>query len=65
MTTIELAKRLNLSQPTISKSVKRGEMVAIDNGFKVINDDNVVNILASCPQSVNLVSLSNLFTVSV
>ena len=42
MTTIELAKRLNLSQPTISKSVKRGEMVAIDNGFKLINDNNVI-----------------------
>jgi putative transposase len=42
MTTIELAKRLNLSQPTISKSVKRGEKIAIDNGFKLINDNNVI-----------------------
>ncbi len=42
MTTIELAKRFDLSQPTISKSVKRGEMIAIDNGFKFINDDNII-----------------------
>jgi putative transposase len=42
MTTIELAKRFNLSQPTISKSVKRGEIIAIDNGFMLINDDNVI-----------------------
>ncbi len=42
MTTIELAQRFNLSQPTISKSVKRGEMIAIDNGFKLISDANVI-----------------------
>ena len=42
MTTIELAKRFNLSQPTISKSVKRGEVIAINKGFKLINDANVI-----------------------
>ena len=42
MTTIELAQRFNLSQPTISKSVKRGEMIAIDNGFKLISDANII-----------------------
>jgi hypothetical protein len=37
-----LAVQFNISQTTISKSVKRGEMIAIDNRFKLINDDNVI-----------------------
>jgi hypothetical protein len=30
------------TKPFISKSVKRVEMIAIDNGFKLINDNNVI-----------------------
>jgi len=39
---IELAKRFNLFQPINSKSVQRAEMTAMDNGFELISDDNVI-----------------------
>ena len=42
ITTTELAKKFNLSQTAISKSVRRGEIVAGENGFKLIDDDNIL-----------------------
>jgi chromosomal replication initiation ATPase DnaA len=36
MTTIELAKRLNLAQPTISQSALRGRKIAIEKGLKLL-----------------------------
>ena len=35
MTTVELAKKLNLAQPTISQSVMRGRKTAEDEGLKL------------------------------
>lgn len=37
-TTIELSKRLKLSQPTISVSAKRGEKIAAENEFRLLED---------------------------
>ena len=36
MTTIELAKRLHLSQSAVSRSAARGENIARENKFKLI-----------------------------
>jgi hypothetical protein len=36
MTTVELAKRLKISQPTVSQSVKRGERIVKDRKYKII-----------------------------
>jgi hypothetical protein len=35
MTTVELAKKLNLAQPTISQSAMRGQKTAAEAGLKV------------------------------
>lgn len=37
MSTIEIAKKLNMSQPAISRSSRRGEKIAREKGFKLIN----------------------------
>lgn len=37
LSTIELAKRLDLSQPTVSQSVQRGEKIASDKGLQLIS----------------------------
>ena len=39
MTTIELSKKLKLSQPTISQSAKRGQKIAQENGLFLIEKD--------------------------
>jgi hypothetical protein len=36
MTTVELAKKLNLAQPTISQSAMRGHKIAADEGLKLL-----------------------------
>jgi putative transposase len=33
--TVDLAKRLNISQPSVSQSVKRGEKLIIENGYEL------------------------------
>ena len=38
MTTVELARRLNLAQPTVSQAVKRGQKIAEDQGLSFINE---------------------------
>ncbi len=38
MSMTELARKLGLSQPTVSISAKRGERIAINNGFKLIEE---------------------------
>ena len=40
MTTVELAKKLNLAQPTISQSVMRGRKIAEDEGLKLLEQIN-------------------------
>jgi REP-associated tyrosine transposase len=40
MTTVELAKKLNLAQPTISQAVMRGKQIAEDEGLKLLDDIN-------------------------
>jgi DNA-binding transcriptional LysR family regulator len=36
MTTVELARRLNLAQPTVSQAVKRGQKVAEELGLNLL-----------------------------
>ncbi len=36
MTTVELARRLNLAQPTVSQAVIRGQKIAEDQGLSLI-----------------------------
>ena len=40
MTTVELAKRLNLAQPTVSQSVTRGQQIAKEHGWKLTDESN-------------------------
>jgi REP element-mobilizing transposase RayT len=40
MTTVALAKKLNLAQPTISQSVMRGRKIAEDEGLKLLEQIN-------------------------
>ncbi len=40
MTTVELAKKLNLAQPTISQSVMRGRKIAEEEGLKLLEQIN-------------------------
>ena len=39
MTTIELAKKLNLAQPTISQSAMLGRKIAIEEGLKLLGQN--------------------------
>ncbi len=36
MTTVDLARRLNLAQPTVSQAVIRGQKIAEDQGLSLI-----------------------------
>ncbi len=36
MTTVELARRLNLAQPTVSQAVKRGQKIAEELGVSLL-----------------------------
>lgn len=38
ISTVKLAKKLNLSQPSVSTSAKRGEKIAKDNNFKLLEE---------------------------
>ena len=38
MTTVELAKKLNLAQPTISQSAMRGRKIAVEEGLKLLEE---------------------------
>jgi hypothetical protein len=40
MTTVDLAKRLNLAQPTVSQAVTRGQKIAEDQGLSLIEKNN-------------------------
>ena len=40
MTTVDLAKRLNLAQPTVSQAVIRGQKIAEDQGLGFIEKSN-------------------------
>ena len=40
MTTVDLAKRLNLAQPTVSQAVIRGRKIAEDQGISLIEKTN-------------------------
>jgi hypothetical protein len=37
-----LAQKMGLSQSTVSISAKRGEKIAMDNGLKLIGQENVI-----------------------
>jgi REP element-mobilizing transposase RayT len=39
MTTVELAKKLNLAQPTISQSAMRGRKIAVEEGLKLLEQN--------------------------
>ena len=39
MTTVELAKKLNLAQPAISQSAMRGRKIAVEKGFKLLEQN--------------------------
>jgi hypothetical protein len=39
MTTVELFNKLNLAQPTISQSVMRGRKIAVEVGFKLLEQN--------------------------
>jgi plasmid maintenance system antidote protein VapI len=36
MTTVGLARRLNLAQPTVSQAVKRGQKIAVELGLTLL-----------------------------
>jgi hypothetical protein len=36
MTTVDLSKKLHLAQPTVSQAVRRGQKIASDEGFHLI-----------------------------
>jgi putative transposase len=38
MTTVDLAKKLNLAQPTVSQAAKRGQKIARDGGLRLIEN---------------------------
>jgi len=40
MTTVDLARRLNLAQPTVSQAVIRGQKIAEDQGLSLIENSN-------------------------
>jgi REP element-mobilizing transposase RayT len=40
MTTIELSKRLNLAQPTVSQSAKRGQKIVEKHRFRIFTENN-------------------------
>jgi putative transposase len=40
MTTVELAKKLNLAQPTISQSAMRGRKIALEEGLRLLEQYN-------------------------
>jgi hypothetical protein len=40
MTTVDLARKLNLAQPTVSQSVMRGQKIAEDQGLCLIEKYN-------------------------
>jgi len=40
MTTVDLAKRLNLAQPTVSQAVMRGQKIAEDQGLRIVEQSN-------------------------
>ncbi len=40
MTTVDLARRLNLAQPTVSQAVIRGQKIAEDQGLSLIDKSN-------------------------
>ena len=40
MTTVDLGKRLNLAQPTVSQAVIRGQKIAEDQGLSLIENTN-------------------------
>ncbi len=46
MTTVELAKRLNLAQPTVSQAVKRGQKIAEELGLNLLGkiDNNSMDV---------------------
>jgi putative transposase len=40
MTTVELAKKINLSQPSVSQAVARGQKIAEEKGLKLLPPEN-------------------------
>jgi hypothetical protein len=40
MTTVDLAKKLNLAQPTVSQAARRGQKIVRDWGLRLIEKDN-------------------------
>jgi len=40
MTTVALAEKVNLAQPTVSQAVSRGEKIAEDSGLKFCDQIN-------------------------
>jgi len=41
MSTVELARRLNLAQPTVSQAVKRGQKIAEEMGLNLFGEKNI------------------------
>ena len=39
MTTVELAKKLDLAQPTVSQSAMRGRKIAVEEGLKMLKQN--------------------------
>jgi hypothetical protein len=41
-TMADLAPKLNISQPAVSISVRRGEQIASENGYSLMNEKNLI-----------------------
>ncbi len=41
MTMTALAKRLGISQPAVSTAVRRGEKIAAENGYRLLDDNKL------------------------
>ncbi len=59
MTTVELAKRLNLAQPTVSQAVKRGQKIAEELGLNLLGkvDNNPMDVGAADKAAIQLVKV--------
>ena len=39
---VDLAPRLSISEPAVSMSARRGEHIAIENGYSLIDDSKLI-----------------------
>ncbi len=45
---VDLAPKLNISQPAVSMSAQRGERIASENGYSLMDEWKLINLGASC-----------------